>query len=415
MTQHKGQIAAAIAEEAGKPLWEARAEAGLIAAKVTVSKKAYEERTGNRSHEIAIGTSTLRHRPHGVIAVFGPFNFPAHLPNGHIVPALLAGNTIVFKPSELTPKVAELLITLWEKAELPAGVLNLVQGGRETGIALAKADIDGLFFTGSYATGKLLHQQFAGHPEKILALEMGGNNPLIVTDIKNLDAAVYYTIQSAFITAGQRCTCARRLIVPKGIVGDQFIKQLVSATAAIHVAAPDHDPEPFMGPVINEQSALRLLAAQQSLQQAGGESLLAMQQLKKATGLISPGIIDITNISNVVDEEYFGPLLQVIRCQDFDDAITIANNTKYGLSAGLIADSRELYDEFYQRSRAGIVNWNQQITGAVGSAPFGGIGCSGNHRPAAYYSADFCAYPVASIENEQLTLPETLSPGISIK
>ncbi|MEG1215068.1 MAG: aldehyde dehydrogenase family protein, partial [Leclercia sp.] len=167
--------------------------------------RAYHERTGESLTEMADGAASLRHRPHGVLAVFGPYNFPGHLPNGHIVPALIAGNTVVFKPSELTPWTAEETVKLWQAAGLPDGVLNLVQGGRSTGEALAQSsEIDGLLFTGSANTGYHLHQQLAGAPEKILALEMGGNNALIIDEITDIDAVVNLTIQSAFVSAGQR-------------------------------------------------------------------------------------------------------------------------------------------------------------------------------------------------------------------
>ena len=166
------ELARCIGEETGKPLWESATEVTTMVNKVAISIQSYRERTGEKSGPLADATAVLRHKPHGVVAVFGPF--PGHLPNGHIVPALLAGNAVVFKPSELTPKVAELTVKCWIEAGLPAGVLNLVQGARETGIALAaSAGIDGLFFTGSSRTGNLLHQQFAGRPDKILALEMG--------------------------------------------------------------------------------------------------------------------------------------------------------------------------------------------------------------------------------------------------
>ncbi|MBL4907916.1 MAG: aldehyde dehydrogenase family protein, partial [Sneathiella sp.] len=231
LKSRKEEIAELIAKETGKPEWESLTEAATMIGKVDLSLGAYENRTGQKSSEIAGATAHLRHKPHGVVAVFGPFNFPGHLPNGHIVPALIAGNTVIFKPSELTPAVGQLMVQCWEEAGLPNGVLNLVQGSTETGIALsAHHDLDGLFFTGSSATGILLHRQFGGHPGKILALEMGGNNPLIVTNISDIRGAVYHTIQSAFVTAGQRCTCARRLIVPTGDEGDDFLETLVTAT-----------------------------------------------------------------------------------------------------------------------------------------------------------------------------------------
>ncbi len=217
---NKAELTRIIACETSKPRWEATTEVTAMINKIAISVKAYHTRTGEQHTEMPDGAATLRHRPHGVLAVFGPYNFPGHLPNGHIVPALLAGNTVIFKPSELTPLTGEAVVKLWEQAGLPPGVLNLVQGGRETGQALsALSDIDGLLFTGSAGTGYQLHRQLAGQPEKILGLEMGGNNPLIVEDPEDIDAAVHLTIQSAFITAGQRCTCARRLLVKRGAQG----------------------------------------------------------------------------------------------------------------------------------------------------------------------------------------------------
>ena len=193
--------------------------------KVGLSKKSYNERTGETENPMPVGKAFIRHKPHGVVAVFGPYNFPGHLPNGHIVPALIAGNTIVFKPSDLTPKVAEVYVKVWESIGLPKGVLNLVQGQVETGKSLAAhPQIDGLFFTGSSRTGKILHEQFAGHPGKILALEMGGNNPLIVHGVSDIDATVHDIVQSAFITTGQRCTCARRLFIENSPQGDAIIQ-----------------------------------------------------------------------------------------------------------------------------------------------------------------------------------------------
>jgi succinylglutamic semialdehyde dehydrogenase len=363
------------------------------------------------------GKAMLRHRPHGVVAVFGPYNFPGHLPNGHIVPALLAGNTLVFKPSDLTPLVAEFTVKLWQQAGLPAGVLNLVQGKVETGKALASHEqIDGLFFTGSSTTGKLLHEQYAGQPGKILALEMGGNNSLIVTKVEDTLAAVHDIIQSAFISSGQRCTCARKLFVPMGEQGDALIAKLVNASKKLIPDVYDAAEQPFMGAMISARAAAMMVAAQEQLQQLGGNSLVTMRHLDTNTGLVTPGIIDVTEIAaQLPDEEHFGPLLKVIRYTSIDQAIELANATRFGLSAGLLADDKADYDYFLPRIRAGIVNWNRPITGASSAAPFGGIGDSGNHRASAYYAADYCAYPVASVEMDKVTLPGSLSPGLVLE
>ncbi|ELJ8441780.1 succinylglutamate-semialdehyde dehydrogenase [Vibrio cholerae] len=408
------QIAQVIAKETGKPLWETRTEAASIAGKIAISIRAYHERTGETVREAAGNQLVLRHRPLGVMAVFGPYNFPGHLPNGHIVPALLAGNTVVFKPSEQTPWTGEVLMQLWQQAGLPAGVINLVQGSKETGIALAQSrGIDGLLFTGSANTGHLLHRQFAGQPDKMLALEMGGNNPMVISEhYGDLDATVYTIIQSAFISSGQRCTCARRLYLPQGTKGDALLDKLVSVTAKLRIDQPFAEPAPFMGPLVSEAAAQAILKAQADLQALGGKSLLEARALHAA--FITPAIIDVTAIERLPDDEYFGPLLQVVRYQTLAQAVELANDTRFGLSAGLVSTDDGEWDYFVEHIRAGIVNRNRQLTGASGDAPFGGPGASGNLRPSAFYAADYCAYPMASMEWETTLLPATLSPGVEL-
>jgi succinylglutamic semialdehyde dehydrogenase len=413
LKENAEDLAKTIAEEVGKPLWEARTEVATMAAKIDISVQSYGARTGENAARVADGNAVLRHRPHGVFAVFGPYNFPGHLPNGHIVPALIAGNTLVFKPSEFAPRTAIKTVQLWERAGLPAGVLNLVNGGRDTGIVLGQEPlIDGVLFTGSSQTGAALHRQFAGQTSKMLALEMGGNNPLVVWDVKDIDAAVHHAVMSAFISAGQRCTCARRLIVQDTPQGQAFIDRLVEVAGKLAVGASDADPQPFMGPVVSAAVAARLVRAQAEMAEEGGKVLLQMRQLHPDTGFVTAGIVDVTDAVGIADEEWFGPLLQVKRVHTFEEAIQAANATEFGLAAALLSPSEELWKRFAVRARAGIVNWNRPTTGAASSAPFGGVGKSGNHRPSAYYAADYCAYPVASIETAELEMPAKLSPGL---
>ncbi|SAK97813.1 succinylglutamic semialdehyde dehydrogenase [Caballeronia arationis] len=416
LNDNKEDLARTIGRETGKPLWEARTEVASMAAKVDISVQAYHERTGEKRAPMADGVAVLRHRPHGVVAVFGPYNFPGHLPNGHIVPALIAGNAVVFKPSELAPGVAAATVALWAQAGLPAGVLNLVQGEKDTGVALANhRQIDGLFFTGSSDTGTLLHKQFGGRPEIVLALEMGGNNPLVVAPVEDIDAAVHHTIQSAFLSAGQRCTCARRLFVPDDAFGARFMARLTEVTSKIRYGAFDADPQPFMGAVVSARAAAKLVAAQTQLIEAGAKPVLEMTQRDSRLGLVSPAILDVTSARNIPDEEHFGPMLQVTRYTTIDDAIKRANDTAYGLSAGLLADDESAWTHFQRTIRAGIVNWNRPTNGASSAAPFGGIGRSGNQRPSAYYAADYCSYPMASVESAQLQMPASVSPGLEFK
>ncbi len=408
-------LAEVIAKETGKPLWDALGEVDSMVNKLGLSLEAYGRRCAGMIRDQPLARSITRHRPHGVVSVFGPYNFPGHLPNGHIIPALLAGNTVIFKPSEFTPLVAETILSYWQKASLPVGVINLVQGGHQTGHALIHHEaMQGLFFTGSYQTGCYLSQLFGAHPSKILALEMGGNNPLVIGEINDLQAAAYLTLQSTYLTSGQRCTCARRLLIPQTKQGDAFLHTLIEMIHTISVGSYEQFPEPFMGPVITETHAKRLLAAQMHLQAQGGQILVEMQHLKPGTGFLSPGLMDATPIKERPDEEIFGPFLQVIRVENFKQAIEEANHTKFGLAAGLLSQKQEEYTYFYRHIQAGIINWNTPLTGASSAAPFGGIKCSGNHRPSAYYAADYCSYPVASFETAQLKLPPFLSPGIRL-
>ncbi|MBI1405997.1 MAG: succinylglutamate-semialdehyde dehydrogenase [Caulobacter sp.] len=399
LAERRPAMAEAMSRETGKALWETTAEVGSMIAKVDASIAAYDERTGVKETATGFGRAVLRHRPHGVMAVLGPFNFPGHLPNGHIVPALLAGDTVVYKPSEETPWTGELHAQALEAAGFPAGVFNLVQGGRETGAALIDQEIDGLLFTGSAAAGSFFRRKFADRPDVILALELGGNNPLVVWDAVDPEAAAAIIVQSAFITTGQRCSCARRLILPEGHEGDRVIEALVALTDRLVIGPWNGADEPFMGPLINARGAE---AARKAAAALGGTVIRAAGKVAGLSdAFITPGIIDVGH-HETPDEEIFAPVLQVRRAATFDGAIALANHTRYGLSAGLVTDDLMLWDHFGKRIRAGVVNLNRPTTGAAGTAPFGGLGDSGNHRPSAYYAADYCAYPVASFEAERV-------------
>ncbi len=401
-------LARLISRETGKPFWETKTEAATVAGKVDISINAYHERTGERENATHLTRAVLRHKPHGVMAVLGPYNFPAHLPNGHIIPALIAGNTVVFKPSELAPGPGAFIVERMVEAGVPEGVVNMVQGGRETGEALTGADgINGVLFTGGAKTGLAIHKMFADRLDVILALELGGNNPLIWWDTDDVDAAAFAVVQSAFLTAGQRCTCARRLIIPEGAAGDKAIDALTKLTDRLIIGAPFDQPQPFLGPVISPKIAQSLERAFDQRVEMGGEAIRNLSVRDEGSAFVTPGIVDVTGASAIPDEEHFGPMLQVWRVKDFGAAIARANATKFGLSAGLLSDDAAKWEKFLMLSKAGVVNWNRQTTGASGAAPFGGIGFSGNHRPSAYYAADYCAYPVASMEGDGLlSLPD---------
>lgn len=391
-----------IARETGKPLWEARTEVDAVIAKVEISIRAYAERTGKKKLDSALqGTAAVRHKPHGVMVVLGPYNFPAHLPNGHIVPALIAGNVVIFKPSEKTPAVGEFLVKCFHQSGIDPAIVQLAIGGPDEGKALVShRQIDGVLFTGSVQSGVAINRALATNPAKIVALEMGGNNPIVVMDTPKLADAAVLIAQSAFTTAGQRCTAARRLVVLDHLY-DPLMEEVLKLTDRLIVDEPFADPAPFMGPVIDNETAELLSNSFLHLVTNGGKALKHMKRPQADKPFLTPGIIDTTNMADRPDMELFGPILQVIRVPDFDAAIVEANNTRFGLSASLIGGGPQDFNRFWAHVRAGIINWNKPTNGASSAAPFGGVGLSGNHRPAAFYAADYCAYPVASTEMDQ--------------
>ncbi|HEX8937142.1 MAG TPA: succinylglutamate-semialdehyde dehydrogenase [Sphingomicrobium sp.] len=398
----EAEFAELIARETGKPFWEAKTEVAAVVNKVEISVEAYAERTPQRKMEAGLGNRiAVRHKPHGVLAVLGPYNFPAHLPNGHIVPALIAGNAIVFKPSEKTPATGELLVSCFHEAKIPEGVVRLLIGGPEQGRALAgESGIDGLLFTGSARAGLALHRQFAETPHKILALELGGNNPLVVWNARDIESAAAITVQSAYLSAGQRCTAARRLIIEDG-KHEALLEAVQKLIDRIILDHPFADPQPFMGPLIDNAAADHVQEQWLNLMMKGGKPMRRLDRPFAERPYLTPALIDVTGVRDRPDEEIFGPVLQLVRVKDFDAAIAEANNSRFGLAASLVGGSPEQYDKFWANVRAGVINWNKPTNGAPSNAPFGGVGLSGNHRPSAFYAADYCAYPVTSSEADR--------------
>jgi succinylglutamic semialdehyde dehydrogenase len=410
---NKGTLAKYISYEVGKPLWEAGTEVDAMIGKFAASQEAYIKRNTSISRTMGTGISQTKFKPHGVVAVIGPYNFPGHMPNGHIIPALMSGNTVIFKPSEYTPAVAELTVQYWDEAGLPKGVINLLHGDATVGKILCEAcEIKGIFFTGSKNAGEAILDLVKN--KKIVALEMGGNSPLVVWDTSNIPAAVLATIQSAFITTGQRCSSARRIIVPKNSFGDEFLSQFSQATKKLVIGMPDADEQPFMGPMKLSSMVDFLLEKQEQYIQKGAIPLLKSIRLDLGASFVTPGIIDVTNMLQKEDIEILGPFVQVIRVDSFDEAISEANNTQYGLAAGIFTENFQLYEKFTDEIEAGLINWNQQLTGASGLAPFGGIKSSGNYRPSGFLAVDYCVYATASIEVNNLQLPESLPKGITL-
>ena len=297
--------------------------------------------------------------------------------------------------------MGEFLLGCFHRAGVPAAAVQLLTGGPQEGKDLvAHRDIDGVLFTGSAQAGIAINKKLATNPGKIVALEMGGNNAILVLDTPKIQDAVVTIIQSAFTTAGQRCTAARRLIV-KASMYDAIMDEVKRLADRIIFGEPFADPAPFMGPVIDNQAADQLTESFLYLLSNGGKAIKHMKRPDDDLPFVSPAIIDTTKLEDRPDVELFGPLLQVIKVDSFDEGIAEANNTRFGLSASLIGGTPQDYNRFWASIRAGIVNWNRPTNGASSKQPFGGVGLSGNHRPAAFYAADYCAYPVASTEMDQ--------------
>lgn len=406
------ELGSLISDETGKALWESQGEASLIGAKVDITLEEGEWSGRHRVTDFEFSLNDTKRarchfKPHGVMAVVGPFNFPAHLPNGHIVPALLTGNTIVFKPSDKAPAVGQMLVEMFHEAleaeDAPKGVINLIHGGVDESIALCGSpDVDGVLFTGSWGAGRAIMQANLDHPGKIIALEMGGNNPAIIMPDADLYQAVVEVTRCAFNTTGQRCTSTRRLIVHKD-AADKVIPAIIKAASNLLIGDP-RAPEPvFMGPIISEQALDAVLRFQERVASNGGRVLMESTRMPDREGwFITPGIIEVDRFTlgcddAGCDEEVFGPLLRISIANSFDDALEQANATRYGLSASIFTADESLHDRFLNECRAGCRNINCGTAGASSKLPFGGLGLSGNHRPAGAFSLDYTAYPVASM------------------
>ncbi|MEM9167572.1 MAG: aldehyde dehydrogenase family protein [Planctomycetota bacterium] len=415
--EHKDAIADLICDETGKAYWDSAAEAGILSGKVAITLDGSEHAGLRRVQPYAFDLTDTRvgrceYRPHGVLAVIGPYNFPAHLPNGHIVPALATGNTVVLKPSEKTPAVGQALIELLQRAlneaDAPPGVVNLVQGGAETAVKLTThPGIDGILFTGSWPVGRKILENNLDHPGRIVALEMGGNNPAVVMPDANPRQAAIEVARAAFITTGQRCTCTRRLIVHEAIA-DTFIETVAAIARDLRVGHPRSEDPVFMGPIVSEQARDAVLAFQERLLAGGGRSILE----SRAGDLppdgvdgyyVTPGIVEVEAFNTGegddagCDLEVFGPLLRITRVGSFEEAIAQANETRFGLAASLFSTDPSDQQRFLREARAGCVNINTGTAGASSKLPFGGLGLSGNHRPAGSVSLDYTAFPVASM------------------
>jgi succinylglutamic semialdehyde dehydrogenase len=412
--QRSEAFALTIAREVGKPLWEARTEVSTALNKIDITLG--EGLSLVVPHEVAKG-QRYSFKPHGVGAVLGPFNFPLHLLHGHVVPLLALGNTVVVKPSELAPVVGQLYAQCFNDAGFPPGVFNLVQGPAAQGALLsAHPDVDVVALTGSFAAGQAIKRATLEQPHKLLALELGGRNPAIVLGDADLDKAAHDVLWGALVTSGQRCSGTALALVERGVF-DAFASRLKSKLERVVVGDPLTSGV-FMGPLVSAGARAGYLEALRVAEAEGIELLSApaLPPLEVNGAYVAPTLhlIRTPGARAYEREELFGPDLALLRVDDLEQALALANDSQYGLSASLFSNSERNFERAFHVLRYGCVNWNAPTCGASSRLPFGGTRNSGNHRPAALFSTLYAAYPVASIHGPGRLDPSSVSPGFPL-
>jgi hypothetical protein len=327
------------------------------------------------------------------------------------------GNTVVFKPSEKTPMVAQLMAEFFQEAGFPRGVFNLLQGEREVGRRLcAHEGVDGVLFTGSYEVGTRIKQDTLQQHWKILALEMGGKNPSIIWEDAEISHAIHECLTSAFLTTGQRCSATSRILIHRSRLAE-FLEKFHARAKAFAIGHPLDDP--FMGPLIDSSSVDRFMKFQGIATREGAEQVMRGKPLETVGGLaghyVTPGMLhfkesslEATRKSVFQQNELFGPAVAVMGFTEIEEAIAQANATQYGLVASVFSRSRAVYDKCVDELQMGCINWNRSTVGASSRLPFGGLKKSGNHQPTALTSSLYCAYPVASLEQAE---PKPIDKG----
>ena len=411
LRRREAELVEMISREVGKPLWESQAEVLAMIGKVDVSLGEGLKHVSDYSVVLKGESSTekvmgyCRYKPRGVLAVIGPFSFPGHLPSGHFIPALITGNTVVFKPSEKTPMVGQLIAECFQEAGFPKGVFNLLQGEREVGRRLCvHEDIAGILFTGSNEVGTRIKQDTLQQHWKLLVLEMGGKNPALIWEDADFEGALQETLSGAFMTAGQRCTSTSRILVHRKLY-DQFVTRFHEQAKSFKIDHPFRNP--FMGPLIDQSAVDRNQKFLGIASREGCEVIMRGKSLELGCAgyYVTPSIcliknptLEGTKKSVYQQTELFVPHVAILPIDDLDEAIAQANLTQYGLVASVFTQDRKTYLRCLDGLQFGLIHWNKSTVGASSQLPFGGLKKSGNHFPTAISAAQYCTYPVASLE-----------------
>lgn len=386
------EIGRLLAREEGKTLTEATGET-VRAAQIFRFFAGEALRIGGdavASVRSGVGIEVTR-EPVGVVGLITPWNFPIAIPAWKVAPALAYGNTVVLKPADLTPACAHVLAEILHDAGVPAGVFNLVMGrGSVVGDALVKhPGVDAISFTGSVPVGRSLAIEAAQGLKKV-QLEMGGKNPMVVLNDADLDLAVEVCLNGAFYSTGQRCTASSRLIVEAGI-HDAFAERLSQAAQSLQVGNP-LDQATQVGPVASETQLKSNLAYVELAREEGCEVIGGTCLNSETEGFFQrPAVfLAATNAMRASREEIFGPCASVIKVDDFDEALAVANDTAFGLSAGICTTSLKHARAFRRRAVAGMVMVNLPTAGVDYHVPFGGRkGSSYGQREQGRYAAEF--------------------------
>jgi len=393
-------LADAIVLETGKIRSEAQQEIQTVLARFDVARALAtadlrEGPIAGSAHE------QLRYHPLGVVAVIGPYNYPVHLCHAHVVVALLTGNAVVVKPSDITPLTGQRYAETALAAGLPPGLFNLVQGTGAIGAALtAHRTVRGLCFTGSYTVGRRIQEAALDRPELLVALEMGGKNTVVVLEDASVRQAVHEILVGGYLSAGQRCTATDRVLVHRKIAGP-VIDALRSAVPSLRFGHPD-DPASFAGPLATAAGRDRFEAGLEAGRKAGAEPIVAGERLPG--GYYRTASLHLLpdrkhDAPGYTDVELFGPDLGLEIIDSDDEAIAVINASPFGFANAVFTGSTTRFERIYRETTSGILNRNRSTNLASPRLPFGGAGKSGNYRPAGSMAHRNVVVPVAVQDN----------------
>ena len=399
-------LAVLISREMGKPIQDAEQEVARMIDRVPLARTDSARIRKGEAFSIKPGVrGLLRYKPRGVLGILGPFNFPAHLPNTQILAGILLGNSVVFKPSELTPFVGQFLAELWDEADLPEGVFNLIQGDGRVGRALAIHEgVQAILFTGSYATGQKIREETVHQPAKLVALEMGGKNGAIISRHVDLEEAVCGTLLGTFSMAGQRCNATSRILVEKQIA-KRFLDRFMASVKTLKVGY-SLDPDVFIGPLVSRRAVEKYFSLTALAPQEGFDVLQKAEPVlqEKKGYYVGPSVAlkevkkGETPAGAYTEEEIFGPNVAIYVVESLEEAVRLHNSSRYGLVASFFSTRKEEFEWIFRRLEVGLLNWNQSTTVSSALLPFGGLKQSGSHHPVGSFVPYLCAYPVAVIE-----------------